>query len=158
MNSSKNKITIIRDTREKKNVWDFEPSEFINKTISKGLKTGDYSIEGYESLVSLERKANTGEIYNNLFEKRFKDELNRLHPFKYKALILEFSVKDILSFPINSSIPYRYHSGLKANAGYIMSRLMDIQLKGIPIIFAGLNGKDIALSYLKQVAKLEGLI
>lgn len=152
------KITIIRDTREKKYVWDFQASDVVDKTISQCLKTGDYSILGLEDKVTLERKASTGEIYGNLFEKRFSDELNRLYLFKYKAIILEFSIKDVLAFPILSGIPGRFHNGLKANGNFIMSRLMNIQLKGIPIIFAGDNGKDVALSYLKQVAKLEGLI
>lgn len=153
------KITIIRDTREKKGIWEFERNDFVECTTPRSLKTGDYTIAGLEDILSIERKRNTGEVYNNLFEKRFFDELERLSLFKHKYIICEFTPQDIVNFPRFSNIPPMFHDGLKANGNYIMSRLSQIMVKyGIPIIYAGVCGKETCLSLIKAIARQEGLI
>lgn len=52
------KFSIIRDTREKEG-WNFD---FYSSCAieSRGLKTGDYTLEGLEEILCIERKANTG--------------------------------------------------------------------------------------------------
>ena len=49
--------------------------DFFSK---KKLNTGDYSIEGMESIFTIERKMSVSEIANNITENRFKDVLDRL--------------------------------------------------------------------------------
>lgn len=157
---AKKKFTVIKDTREKKEFWHFDADDYCNGFIERPLPTGDYSIaELPGEIITIERKRNVGEIYSNLFEKRFTEELDRLMKFKYKFIICQFELKNIMTFPINSGIPARFWSGLKANSNYILSRLTDIQVKyGINVCFAGQNSKDLAKFYLRQVAKLEGVI
>lgn len=156
----KNKFTVIRDTREKKEIWDFPVDEYCFGTVNKALSTGDYSIQELpDNFVTIERKKSPGEIYNNLFEKRFYNEIERLMEFKYKIIICQFDLKTLMNWPIGSGIPQIYWDGLKANANYIISKLMNIQVKyNIPISFAGLHSQELAKTYLRQVARIEGLI
>lgn len=95
---------IIIDTREQK------PFLFQNikpeppAIIRKGLKTGDYSIVGFEDKITCEKK----EI-NDLFSSmgrnriRFEKEMVRLATFDYAALIIESSLAGIFTNPPSRS-------------------------------------------------------
>lgn len=162
MKKTNKKITVIRSGQERKNYWDFGPDEYCLGTLSAPIKTGDYTIKELpKDMFTIERKYSVGEIYYNLFEKRFSNELDRMEPFKYKFIICQFQLRDVITFPINSGIPARYWDGLKSNSNFIMSSLMKIMtIRQIPIIFAGPGepAKKIAYSCIKSVARLEGLI
>ena len=156
-----NKFTVVRDGgREKKEFWTFEPDDYCLGTINKTLHTGDYSIDELPDwTVSIERKRTVGEIYNNFFEERFTKELERLQKFKYKFLICQFNLKDVMSFPVNSGVPQRYWGSLKANSNFLMSKIAHIQIKyGVIFSFGGLHSQDLAKFYLRQVARTEGII
>ncbi len=107
----------------------------------------------------MERKKNTGEIYQNIFEKRFYNELERLSLFKHKVIVCQFEFSNIVNFPVASSIPSFRWDTLRSNGAHIISRITDIQLKyGVPFIFAGLHSFEYVKSYLKNVARIEKLI
>ena len=57
-------MKIIQDTREKQG-WDFIFAEDL-EIVRAGLKYGDYTTELLENQFRVERKASTGELYNNL--------------------------------------------------------------------------------------------
>jgi ERCC4-type nuclease len=63
----KNNFTIIVDTREQK-PWSFENYT----TAIRKLDTGDYSIEGLEHLLCIERKRSVSEIANKIMQKVLK--------------------------------------------------------------------------------------
>ncbi len=65
-------FNIIVDTREQQ-PWNFK----TYGTVSQKLDTGDYSIEGLENLVAIERKKSVNEFATNITEKRFKDWVER---------------------------------------------------------------------------------
>lgn len=159
---NKKKFTVVRSGQEKKNYWDFSPDDYCNGTMKMPLKTGDYSIKELPGeIITIERKFSVGEIYQNLFEKRFTDELDRLQDFKHKFILCQFDAKDVVNFPYNSGIPSRYWSNLRANGTFIMSKLSAIMVnRGIPVIFGGPGEpcKALAMSYLRHVARSEGLI
>ena len=100
------KYQVIRDTREQ-NGWDFTAGNSCEGTLVEGLKTGDYSIKGYEHLLSIERKGCIAELASNLVEDRFERELERMESFKYSFLILEFSRKSLLSGIVSSEILHK---------------------------------------------------
>jgi len=118
--------TVIRDTQEKNNYWDFPEGYLCNGTVPAKLKTGDYSLAGLENIFSIERKANTGEFSKNITEKRFERELIRLDAMPQAYLMLEFSWNDIDSFPYNSGIPSRYWGELRVSSGFLRKRLIEI--------------------------------
>ena len=82
---------IIVDTREQQ-PWSFED---YSTSIAK-LDTGDYSIEGLEEIICIERKKSVSEVANNITESRFKDVINRLKEIKYPFVLLEFDLNDVL--------------------------------------------------------------
>jgi len=86
-------LVIVTDTREQR------PYRF-SKSITKTLKTGDYSIVGLEDQVAIERKSKE-DAYSSLSHgrARFERELERLSHLDYAAVVVESSLKDFLEAP-----------------------------------------------------------
>ena len=116
-------MQIIVDTREKY-PWGFESTSA--SIISQKLDTGDYTIEGMENLLCIERKRTVAELAGNITKARFKDELERMAEFKYKFLILEFDYRHIDDFPEGSEIPKRIRYKLKVKGPFIIRFLSNI--------------------------------
>lgn len=146
-------FTIIIDTREQQ-PWSFDHYTVANKK----LDAGDYSIEGLEEVLSIERKKSVNEIANNIVESRFKDAIARLAQHKYSFLLLEFDIGDVLQYPIGSSLPKRLWDKVKIKPAFIMKHILDWQVKhDIKVIFCG-NSSDaekVAEYILKKVHYLE---
>jgi hypothetical protein len=125
-------MKIIIDTREQL-PWSF--GEF--DTVSRKLDTGDYSIEGLEEVLCIERKKSTAEIAINLGKdcKRFNKELERMLQFKYAYIICEFTLTNLASFPHNCSIPKYQLSKIRINAKYLIKRMKEIEEMGINVIY-----------------------
>jgi hypothetical protein len=149
------KYRVVRDTREHADGdgWWFDESELCLGTVVQGLKTGDYTIEGLEDVLCIERKASTGEFAKNITEGRFERELERMELFKYPFMILEFTIQDILAFPKNSSIPQYKWQYLKITPQFMMKRFIEYQLKyKTKIITTGkFHGQQVTSSIFKRV-------
>ena len=85
------KFLVVKDTREKDG-WYFKESDYCQGMIDQKLDTGDYSVQGLEDVLCIERKGSVSEIANNIVDKRFDRELDRMKEFKYKFLILELQI------------------------------------------------------------------
>lgn len=155
----KSKFTVIRDTREHKNKgWYFKESDYCQGMVEKKLDTGDYSIDGLEDVLCIERKASVSEIAANLVDKRFDRELDRMGSFKYKFLILEFSIEDIKIYPEGSEVPKSAWGSLRVKGNFIMKRLAEIQTKrDIHVIPCGdkYSAWHMAVSIMKRVNEIE---
>jgi hypothetical protein len=149
-----NTFTIIADTREQ-TPWDFE-----NYTVAhRKLDTGDYSIEGLEDVLAIERKRSVSEIANNISEKRFDDVLSRLQNYKHKFILIECTLNNILDYPIGSTVPKKLWNNLKITGKYILKYLTEISLKyDIHIIYCGNreNAEEYALSIMKRMVEIYG--
>jgi ERCC4-type nuclease len=145
-------FTIIIDTREQK-PWSFENHAVANTK----LDTGDYSIQGLENILCIERKRNVAEIANNITESRFKDVIDRIKTYKFAFILLEFDIEDVLRYPIGSTIPKKLWSKIRISPQYIMKHLIDMQVEhNIHVIFCGntSNAEKIALSIMRRVHKM----
>lgn len=130
-------MIILQDTREQ-NPWDFSFYGFTQQRQT--LKTGDYTLVGYEDILCIERKRTTGEIAINIGSKSkpFYAELTRMGSYKYRFLILEFSEQDVSEFPKGSGIPYKTQAKLRISANFILSSITKISNEyGVNVIFAG---------------------
>lgn len=128
-----NDFTIIIDTREQQ-PWSFE--HYV--TANKKLDTGDYSIEGLENILAIERKKSVSEFANNITESRFKDVVDRLRNIKYSFLLLEFDLDDVLIYPVGSNVPKRMWDKIKISPSFIMKHLLELQLyHNIKVVFCG---------------------
>jgi hypothetical protein len=145
-------LTIIIDTREQK-PWMFDD----HVTANRKLDTGDYSVEGLEHILAIERKRNVAEVANNITESRFKDVVDRLKSFKYSFVLLEFDMNNVLEYPVGSTIPKKLWSKIRISPQYILKHITDLQVEhGIHVIFCGSssNAEKLALSIMKRVYKL----
>lgn len=125
--------TIIVDTREQ------QPWEFSHyTTASEKLDTGDYSIKGLENIIAIERKKNVSEIAANIVESRFKDVLDRMKQVKYPFILLEFSLKDVLIYPIGSNVPKHMWDKIKISSNFILKNITDWEIEhNIKVFFCG---------------------
>ncbi len=141
---------VIKDTREKKqgNGWFFDNMEI------KTMKTGDYTLAGYEDSFVIERKCSTGEVAKNIVEERFVRELERMENFKWPFIILEFDMVDLTHFPENSGIPKDMWPKLRINAGFILKKICEYQIKyKTKILFASKYGKQFAEQIFREILR-----
>lgn len=151
------KYTVIRDQQEKNNYWDFPFSSVCDGTVVQSLKTGDYTLKGFENILTIERKFSTGEIAKNLTEKRFERELERLEKFPHPFLICEFEFNDLLTFPTRSGIPPKFWPKLRVTNNFLVKRITEIDLNyRTKIIFAGNKGQERAEIIFKYVIQKYG--
>jgi ERCC4-type nuclease len=152
----KDPFTIIVDTREQL-PWEFG----FHITSKQKLDTGDYSIQGFESLFTIERKRSVSEIANNVTESRFKDVLERMGRIPHGFMLMEFDLQDIYSFPVGSDIPKKMWDKLKISGNYIMKYLVEAQLNhNINILFCGdpENAERTAVSIMKRIYEKYGKV
>jgi ERCC4-type nuclease len=148
-----NDFTIIVDTREQQ-PWSFDHYVKANKK----LDTGDYSIEGLEHVLAIERKKSVCELANNITESRFKDVVKRLSEIKHSFVLLEFDLEDILIYPVGSSLPRRLWDKIKISPSFIMKHILELQLyHNIKVVFCGDadNAEKMAEYILKKVDYIE---
>jgi len=92
-------LTIIEDTREQKG-YSFANIEPKPKVISKGLKSGDYSIQGMETEIAVERKSKADAFQSfGRNRKRFERELVRLSKMTFAAVVVEADWSEVLNNP-----------------------------------------------------------
>jgi ERCC4-type nuclease len=149
-------FNVIVDTREQ-TPFDFASSS-IDSVLFMKLDTGDYSIEGLEDKLAIERKGSVSEFYGNITEKRFWKEMDRMQKYPYKFIIFEFSVSDVEMFPYGSGLPKSVMAKLKITPAYLMKCIAKIQVKyGIHVVFGETRDNSIYLvpNIMKEVYDTE---
>lgn len=149
-----NPFTIIVDTREQ-TPWEFPEFSVANRK----LDTGDYSIEGLEKIFTIERKRSVSEIAGNITEKRFVNELERMVEFRHKFILMEFTLNNLLDYPVGSTVPRRLWNSLKITGKYLLKTLTEMSIKyNVHIIYCGNkdNAEEMALSIMKRMAEFYG--
>lgn len=151
------KFKIIRDTREQKGKgWNFKASSNCWGQKIQKLDVGDYTVDGLEDILMIERKT-IGDLWGTLGNqtnyKRFLREVDRAKDHKLKFLVIEGNVADV-------NRGYRYS---KVPVENIHAKLISLQVKhNIHVIFAG--RKDIARAYVRRLMhkvfrySLDGLV
>lgn len=146
------KFTIIIDTREQ-HPWEFPEFAVANKK----LDTGDYSIEGMENILCIERKNGIAEIANNITENRFKDVIERMSHYKHAFILIECDYDQLMNYPIGSDVPKRVWKQIKLTPAFIMKFLMELSVQhNIHVMFCGCPSwaEKTALSIMKRVYEL----
>ena len=126
------KPTIIIDTREKEpfSLHANHPNWIAGERRAT-LKTGDYTVEGMENILCLERKSLPDLVASTVTNRqRFIDSCHRLSGFRWKAILIEATLEDIKRGFEQSDILSNVHP----NA--VCGTLDAIEAKfGIPIIY-----------------------
>lgn len=147
------KFTIIQDTREQ-TPWMFDYEKGIAHEIGT-LKTGDYTLKGYEDKICIERKGCIEEFANNLGRdfSRFKRELIRMDDYAHSFIICEFPMRDLVEYPFHKPNK-KLQTQAKINGRFLMKQIMEIQLEhSVKIIFCGNKFYAIqtAVSLMKRI-------
>ena len=126
------KPVVLVDTREKKPLplYANHPN-WIGGERRETLKTGDYTLEGMESLLCLERKSLADLVACTVtYRRRFIASCSRLARFTWKAILVEATFEDIkVGFE-----PFDIPSDVHPNS--VCGTLDAIEAKfGIPIIY-----------------------
>lgn len=128
------KPIVLVDTREK---YPFDFSGFKNWIAGEkrtALKAGDYSVEGMESLLALERKTLTDLITTVIQQRaRFFKLCEKMTKYRWRALLIEASYEDIKS-------PYDYDTyNTLAHPNAVSGILDALEARyGIPVIYTSL--------------------
>lgn len=161
------KYTVVRDTREKVDQgWIFPVSERCAGTLTQKLDVGDYSLLGFEKLVTIERKGSVSEFCGNLTQTRFvgeydpakeidkQSEFLRLELIQWPFILLEFEVDDLLKYPNLRDIPPRLRRDIIFKGPAAFKKVIELQMKyKTRIIFCGNRAKDVASSIFKRVVE-----
>ena len=151
---TKTKPILIVDTREK-TPWDFETDDAFEEVIYRKLDHGDYSIEGLEDIISIERKASVNELYTNFTKdkKRIKAEFERMKDCDFKFLVVEETCEDVLN-------PYMYYvnqkkinrKSINVPVAIVASNLTELMIEqGVRVIFGGSKAQSMAKGLLLKV-------
>lgn len=117
-------VPIVVDTREQE-AYGFDARRV--RVIRRALPAGDYSVEGMETAVAVERKSLADFVSTVIHSRaRFYRELDRLRGYGAAAVVVEGNLMDVLGG--------RYRSGAHPNAllGTIAAITIDF---GIPVFF-----------------------
>lgn len=146
---------VIRDTRERSgHGWTFKKYDTCLGQQIDTLKTGDYTLRGFENVLAIERKGRVTEFINNLGQKRFYAELDRLELIPFSFVICEFTMEDLIKFPEGSGIsPYKWRY-IKLTGKVALKLLIEIQMKyKTKFLFCGSKGQIVASSIFKRVVE-----
>lgn len=121
-------ITIVCDTREKVDSFNFFSYPDVT-TETRALKTGDFSIKGYEDKITIDRKRNCNELQMCLGQSwgRFYRELQRMASFDEGYIVCSFPYEDVEIFPFNSGVPKNRWKYIKTSARFLKKRIHDIE-------------------------------
>ncbi len=117
-------IVVIADTREQE-VYTFNPVRVT--TVRRALPAGDYSLEGLEVRVAVERKTVEDLVKTVIREReRFGRELERLATYEAACVVVEGNLGDLLD--------WQYRCGAHPNAilGAVLAIIID---HAIPVYF-----------------------
>ena len=119
-------VVIVIDTREIL-PYSFDPARVV--AVRRALPVGDYSLEGYEASLAVERKSLADYVATVVGARtRFDRELRARAEYDLGCVVVEAALDDVLA--------HRYRSGAHPNAvlGATLSIIVD---HGVPVFFCG---------------------
>lgn len=141
-------IPIIEDTREQL-AWRFDPDVF---SVESGtMKTGDYTIKGYEDRICVERKS-LGDFVGSVIQNwlHHRKRWYRMASFDIAAVVVEANIEDVWA--------HRYES--EANPASVLGKAHAIFLDhNLPVLWWGSKSSCVPMAeaFFRQAwAKLRG--
>jgi DNA excision repair protein ERCC-4 len=137
-------LSIVIDTREQR-PYSFAPEDAT--VLRRKLVTGDYSLDGFEYLVAVERKSledYAASVIKN--RARFLEEMKRMSSIRYRCVVVEGSVDDV------SLGEYGCTAHPNSIMGATQSLIVDFH---VPVYFCGSRQSAcwFTLSFLQRVAR-----
>lgn len=148
---------MLVDTREK-TPWDWEPDDAFESIKHCKLDAGDYSLEGLEHIIVVERKASVDELFINFTKDkdRIKAEFDRLKDHKFKVLMLEFTCEDMMNpskYYINKRGLNKHHP--KMPVAVVAEGLNRLMIEhGVYVVFGGTRAQTMTRGLLLKAYEL----
>lgn len=141
-------MRVVVDTREQQ-PWTFEdPACGAIETTRAKLEAGDYSVEGLERRVSIERKS-LGDWVGTVIRDRarFYRELAALRAYEFRAVIIEAGVREILAGRYASATPPKSVLGFVAEVAV---------RQAVPVYLAGTRAEAqvLAAGFLRTAGRI----
>lgn len=110
-------LTIIEDSREQSPL-DFDGMRGVS-SVRQGLKTGDYSIQGYEDKICFERKS-VQDLVGTLIggHERFLREMERMKNFEVKYILVEHSATKVFLYCERHGWEYKFDTIIQSLLAY----------------------------------------
>jgi len=141
-----NQFTVLMDDREKKG-WDLP-----YKVERKRLKTGDYTVKGFEDVIAIEKKSGLVELLNDLTTKyrpTFERFLERFSKYPVKVIVVEDTLSELSISRALVHIKKKSGGRARLTSKSIHYWVAEISGKyGIPIVFVS---KGVKRDLLPQV-------
>ncbi len=137
-------MIIVQDTREQLPL-NFRLSKNVEGVVTKKLDAGDYSIEGYENKIAVERKSAL-DLFGTLGKghKRFQRELERAKSMDYFVILVENSFISVYEKTFDDA----HYSKMRGDV--IIKICYALKFKyGIDVIFC--NGRKEAAVIVRQL-------
>lgn len=140
---------VVVDTREQA-PWTFTSGRV--ETVRRCLPAGDYSVEGFEGSIAVERKS-LGDFVNTVIGKdsreRWKRELDKLRAYRLAAVVVEACPHDVLAA--------RYHGGALPSS-VLAAAIAVVVDYGVHLVWAGdrATAESYAEALLLRAARVHG--
>lgn len=111
------KLTIIEDTREQTPL-DFTGHRGV-ESVRSGLKTGDYSVQGYEDQICFERKS-VPDLVGTLIggHERFLREMDRMKDYQVKYILVEHTAGTVYRYCERHGWEYKFDTIIQSLLAY----------------------------------------
>lgn len=113
-------FVMIQDTREQKPL--FAPDDTV---IERALKTGDYSVLGFEEKVTIERKS-IADLYGSIKRDRFERRIKRMKEMDWAGILIEGTEDDVM----------RRQPYTQIRPQHVYGALTSYEIQGIHIYFS----------------------
>jgi len=140
-------MKVIVDTREQ-HPLKFSNSNIIEGTVIRKLDVGDYSIEGLEDKIAIERKS-PQDLFGTLGKghKRFKAELERAKSLDYFGIVVEAPFLDVYQKSFKNS----HYSQMRGDV--IIKQCCTIEMKYPNVRFWFCNSRAEATTLIRNIFK-----
>ena len=136
---SKQLPPVLYDKQEKR------PWVLPYKIKRANLKTGDYTFEGFEDIIAIEKKSGLIELLNDLangYRPTFERFLKRLSEYPVKVIVVEDTLSELSIQRALTHVRRKSRGKARLTAKSIYYWTAEISTKyGIPIVFVGKRAK-----------------
>lgn len=130
-------VRVITDSREQC-PYTFNPERVIS--TRRGLPAGDYSLEGMETRVAVERKSLDDFVSTVIRARaRFAKELRKLADYESACVVVEANLRDVLDA--------RYTGGAHPNAVFVSALSITVDY-GVPVFFC--SDRQVACRFVED--------
>jgi len=98
-------------------------------TVDQKIYPGDYSLEGYEQELVIERKGKITELAANIHQDRFMRELEKMEFVTYPWIVCEFDFVDIMMYPFCKGVPFAVRKKVKFTGKYFLKKVTELMFK-----------------------------